>query len=388
MSEFQQKIYKNTAQLVKQLCPDQPVFLNNVAALRQSLSEFNENFDGEVFYAVKANREPWLLQELVAAGLTGFEVSSPIEAQLVQEATPGAKLSAMNPVKSLAHIRRFYREFGVKAFALDCEEELQKIVQVTEPDPKLTLFIRLDVSNEGAQLKLDRKYGADIGQAVRLLRLIVDQGYRSGLTFHIGSQNNEGGAFAKALKRCAKVMELAEFSNMPINIGGGFPIGEGLQKGILVKHFEAIRNAKSKYKMLQHVSFIAEPGRFLAAKAQSLLLRVDLRKSDHRLYLNDGAYGALFDAARLGWRYPMRVHFQRARSKPEPSQEFHLFGPTCDGFDRIPDPVQLPGNIHSGDWIEFGLMGAYASSLASHFNGFGHYERHFIEQDFCNSFQM
>ena len=40
----------------------------------------------------------------------------------------------------------------------------------------------------------------------------------------------------------------------------------------------------------------SEPGRALVAEASSLLTRVDLRKGD-ALYLNDGSYGTLFDAA-------------------------------------------------------------------------------------------
>ena len=46
-----------------------------------------------------------------------------------------------------------------------------------------------------------------------------------------------------------------------------------------------------------------EPGRALCAEYASLLVRVEKRRGDE-LYINDGAYGALFDAAHIGWRYP------------------------------------------------------------------------------------
>ena len=49
-----------------------------------------------------------------------------------------------------------------------------------------------------------------------------------------------------------------------------------------------------------------EPGRALCAEYESVLARVEKRRGDE-LYINDGAYGALFDAAHIGWRYPVRL---------------------------------------------------------------------------------
>ncbi len=45
-----------------------------------------------------------------------------------------------------------------------------------------------------------------------------------------------------------------------------------------------------------------------------------------------------------------------------------LWGPTCDGLDRICS-ASLP-ELQLGDWIYFTDMGAYTVSAASTFNGF------------------
>ena len=59
-----------------------------------------------------------------------------------------------------------------------------------------------------------------------------------------------------------------------------------------------------------------EPGRALCAEYASVLVRVEKRRGDE-LYINDGAYGALFDAAHIGWRYPVRlVRDQESRVRP------------------------------------------------------------------------
>ena len=50
--------------------------------------------------------------------------------------------------------------------------------------------------------------------------------------------------------------------------------------------------------------------------------------------------------------------------------EFTLFGPTCDGLDVLAEPFVLPADTEQGDWIEFGLNGAYSNALRTGFNGF------------------
>ena len=51
--------------------------------------------------------------------------------------------------------------------------------------------------------------------------------------------------------------------------------------------------------------------------------------------------------------------------------EFCFFGPTCDSIDAIRRPYLLPAGVRSGDYIEFGQLGAYGDTLRTNFNGFG-----------------
>ena len=39
--------------------------------------------------------------------------------------------------------------------------------------------------------------------------------------------------------------------------------------------------------------------------------------------------------------------------------------------------MPLPDEIDSGDWVEFGLLGAYGSATATRFNGFR--SEHYVE---------
>jgi ornithine decarboxylase len=110
-----------------------------------------------------------------------------------------------------------------------------------------------------------------------------------------------------------------------------------------------------------------EPGRALSAEYASVLVRVEARKDDV-LYVNDGAYGALFDAAHVAWRFP--VELVRETPSRAKSMGFSFYGPTCDDMDFMAGPFDLPADIQAGDYIEVGMLGAYGSAMRTGFNGF------------------
>jgi ornithine decarboxylase len=99
----------------------------------------------------------------------------------------------------------------------------------------------------------------------------------------------------------------------------------------------------------------------------SVVVRVQLRRGD-ALHINDGIYGSLSDAGVPGFRFP--VHLLRQTASAAELQPFALFGPTCDSADRMNGPFMLPADVHEGDWIEIGQLGAYGSCLRTAFNGF------------------
>ncbi|MFN3592167.1 MAG: type III PLP-dependent enzyme, partial [Thermaurantiacus sp.] len=111
-----------------------------------------------------------------------------------------------------------------------------------------------------------------------------------------------------------------------------------------------------------------EPGRALAADYASVLVRVEKRRGD-QLYINDGAYGSLFDAAHVGWRFP--VQLVRQRPSRARDMEFAFYGPTCDDMDHMKGPFELPADIAPGDFVEVGQLGAYGQAMRTGFNGFG-----------------
>ena len=93
----------------------------------------------------------------------------------------------------------------------------------------------------------------------------------------------------------------------------------------------------------------------------------------NELFINDGSYGTLFDAAHLNFNFPARL-VARAVDAGEPFTDFALWGPTCDTIDHMRGPFRSPERIKEGDYIEFGNTGAYGRALAGRFNGYGAYQ--------------
>ncbi|MDP8995103.1 MAG: type III PLP-dependent enzyme, partial [Pseudomonadota bacterium] len=97
------------------------------------------------------------------------------------------------------------------------------------------------------------------------------------------------------------------------------------------------------------------------------------------LYINDGAYGALFDAAHIGWRFPVRLVREEASDARE--MAFSFYGPTCDDLDHMTGPFLLPADVQPGDYIEIGMLGAYGCAMRTGFNGFGSVEKALVEDE-------
>src|SRR3546814_12325233 len=95
--------------------------------------------------------------------------------------------------------------------------------------------------------------------------------------------------------------------------------------------------------------------------------RVEKRRDDV-LYINDGAYGSLFDAAHVAWRFPVKlVREKESAARP---LNFSFYGPTCDDMDHMAGPFALPADVQAGDYIEVGMLGAYGAAMRTGLNGF------------------
>jgi len=351
--------------------PEHPVLYFSPEALSATAARFRAGFPGLVTFAVKANPEPAVLGTLAAAGIEAFDVASPAEIDLVRSLVPGAVLHYNNPVRSPAEIAHGVAA-GVASWSVDGFGELAKLMAQLPKGAEIAVRLALPVP--GAAYDFGSKFGEAPEGAAALLRAVAEAGYRPAMTFHPGTQCADPAAWARYIETCADIAGAAGVRLARLNVGGGFPSDRGAGATALEAIFEAIATATERAFGTDAPALICEPGRAMVAEAFSLATRVKAKREDGSLFLNDGIYGLLAEAPLMGAVERVRLVTPEGGARAGAPLARVLYGPTCDSIDRLPDPIELPGEVDEGDYLIFDGMGAYSTATATRFNGYGAYQ--------------
>ncbi|MFV0322726.1 MAG: type III PLP-dependent enzyme [Alphaproteobacteria bacterium] len=361
---------------LKQTRTHTPVMVIDLEEVRKKYHQLKKALKHtHLHYAVKANPEFDVLRLLAREG-AGFDIASPMEldAVLLTGVDP-EKISYGHTIKKSSDIAYAWQR-GVRLFAFDCLEELEKIAKNA---PHSQVYCRLWVPNEGARWPLSRKFGCRGSQARDLLlhakELELDP---VGISFHVGSQQTDPAAYARALDYVASVYNDLKYEGLQLkmlNIGGGFPGSYDEEVPSDVEYGEMIFAAIEEHfgDEIQHI--IAEPGRSLVADAGVLASEVILVShkdgfgAPRWVYLDVGYYSGLIDVQDEAITYCLETDYPK--NEDEETQCI-LAGPTCDSVDMIYERTQiyLPDNLKEGDMVYFMAAGAYTVSCAAKsFNG-------------------
>jgi len=361
--------FNSVDELVNQVQPVNPIYCIRPDSIKTSCSWFRNNFQGKVIYAVKTNPNEKVIKHIFESGIHHFDVASINEIKLIKKIYPESKAYYMNTIKSREHIKEAYFKYKIKDFALDSKDELQKIIEATENAKDLTLYVRVSISNEHAEIDLSQKFGAPPSEALGLLRLAKAHAHKVGLSFHVGSQCMHPISYAKGIRDLGVIIKKTKIVPDIINVGGGFPsIYPDLNPQPLEDYINEIKKAFNSLKLENKPKLMCEPGRVLVAESGSTIVRVVLRKKQ-KLYINDGTYGSMFDAGVPNFVLPMRM-IPNGRATSKKLTSYSLYGPTCDSIDYMKGPFILPNNLKEGDYMEVGQLGAYSLTFRTKFNGF------------------
>lgn len=367
--------FASAAQMIAALAPQEPVYCLYGHKFAEAVGRFRAGFEGEIIYAVKANPAPAVLQHLSAAGITGFDTASLQEIGLVRGLLPGSRCYYMAPVRPVGAAEAAYQRFGVRDFAVDTIEEFERLASIIMAPAETTLYVRLATPGTAALFELSSKFGAGPEEAAMLLARAHALGCKPALTFHVGSQCRLPEAYATALTLVGGEIQRTAVPIAALDIGGGFPAAyPGSDAAPLSAHLSAVARSVEALGLPPDVKLLAEPGRALCAEGVSLVAQVALRHRQ-KLYLNDGIYGSFAELklAQGAIALPARSYRRSDRHTvplTDEGQLFTVYGPTCDSYDAFPLPIALPGSIDTGDYIEFGMMGAYSIAMRTAFNGF------------------
>jgi len=361
--------FNSVDELVNTIQPVDPVYCIRPHSIKAACSWFKNNFPGKVLYAIKTNPSEKVIKYIGECGINHFDVASINEIKLIKKVLPQAKAFYMNTIKSREHIKEAYFNYNIKDFAFDTKDELQKIIEATKTAKDLTLYVRVSISNEHAEIDLSKKFGALPSEALGLLRLAKAHAKKVGLSFHVGSQCMHPISYAKGIADLGSIIKKTKIYPDIINVGGGFPsIYPDLNPQPLDSYMTEIKKAFNNLKLENKPELFCEPGRALVAESGSSIVKVILRKKQ-KLYINDGTYGSLFDAGVPNFVLPTRM-IPNGRITSKKLTSYSLFGPTCDSIDYMKGPFILPNNLKEGDYIEIGQLGAYSLTFRTKFNGF------------------
>lgn len=346
--------------------------LDIVAKMYQNLRQYLP--DAHIYYAVKANPEPEVLNCLVQLG-SKFDAASVFEIQqcLAAGAQP-EQISYGNTIKKAQDISRAYK-LGVKLFSFDSLAELEKLA-IHAPGSRVCC--RLLIETQGAEWPLGRKFGCEPEMAHDLLIHSQRLGLVPyGLAFHVGSQQTDPLQWDRPIRLAADLfsaLSQVEIHLQILNLGGGFPAHYCSPIPDAASYVTNIKQSIRRYFGSMKPLIILEPGRSLVAEAGLICTEVVLiaKKSyrdDRRwVFLDIGKFNGLIETLDESIKYCIC-----APKWDGAMASVILAGPTCDSADILYDEAdyKLPLNLKIGDRLKILSAGAYTHTYSSvGFNGF------------------
>ncbi len=321
-----------------------------------------------LFYAIKANPHPEILQTLEAKGI-GFECVSIQELHHVLALFPNLDKQRVLFTPNFA-ARSEYEQ----AFALGCSvtvDSLYPLDNWPEVMHGQSIILRIDPGCGAGHHKFvctggnESKFGItqDNLEKARALTL-QHQITVIGLHAHSGS-----GILSPDLWQQTALMLAAEIVRFPdvriINLGGGLGIVDkpGQQPIDLPALNDSLMAVKSRYPTL---AFWLEPGRFFVAESGVILSKVTQckEKGKVRFIGIDTGMNSLIRPALYG-AYHEIVNLTHLND--EKTGFAHIVGPICESSDTLGYDRMLP-DTHENDLLLIANTGAYGHCMSSSYN--------------------
>jgi len=340
-----------------------PFFIFDKQILNYNINYFKNKFDlkfENIFYSIKSNYHQDILLELNKLNCR-FEIASSFELDILTNLNiEPQKVIFSNPVKIPNQIKRAF-DAGVRIFAYDTESELKKISQNA---PKSNVYLRINISNEGADWTLDEKFGANLEDTFYLLQKAKSFDLKPiGITFHNGWNNQNIATWKQNIQIAKNIVEQCFTQNIElqfVNLGGGFPAHNVEQYQLLDNIATAINPVLNYLKNKFGVETYAEPGSFIVNNIGGLVIEIyDIinRNGLIWVFVNSGIMQG-FPWILSGLRYEIVLLKNENHDK---KQNYIITGPTNDSKD-IFGTFSLNANLQIGDLLFVYPAGAYSYS--------------------------
>lgn len=344
---------------------EESAYFLDIGEVDRLYSKWCSNFTNiHPYYAVKCNSDKELLRRLAELG-ANFDCASIAEIDIILSlGVSPSRIIFANPCKRKKDIVVAYNK-GIHTVTFDTECELYKISMAS---PQMKCILRIYADDPLARCRLSNKFGCvkeewehtfDVAKKLKIDII--------GISFHVGSGAKSASAYTSAIRASRECYDMATkygFSITIIDIGGGLTSYSLGDIPITIS-----KTLEESFPSEINCRYIAEPGRFFAETVGYLATNIiGIRKGEKTrdYWITDSIYGSfnciLYDT------YTPPLFTDILDTSSESKYKTTLYGPTCDGLDKILEVDDFPEQSLGG-WIVFKNMGAYTLEGACNFNG-------------------
>ncbi len=357
-----------------------PFYCYDLSLLRSTLQVIKDEIEGYPFvvhYALKANANPVLLNEIVKTGI-GADLVSGNEIMAALEAGFSPSRMAYAGVGKTDWEIETGIDNDIYCFNVESVPEMEVINEIAARKGKTAgIAIRVNPNIDAHTHRYittgttDNKFGIDVPVLDEVVEKAVSLSniHLRGLHFHIGSQITTLEPFRLL---CEKINELVEhFEKMGvkfemIDVGGGLGVDyENPEQNPIAPFHDFFNVFKQSLKLREGQQVHFEFGRSIVAQCGALISRVVFVKENSikKFVILDAGMTDLIRPA----LYSAHHKIVNLTSQKQEQEIYDVVGPICESSDVFSTDEKLP-ITRRGDLIALLTAGAYGESMASRYN--------------------
>ena len=357
-----------------------PFYYYDMALLQYTLDEIKRciaGFPFKVHYAVKANANATILEQIRRAGLGIDCVSGGELAAAISAGFAGNEIAFAGVGKTDKEIAAGI-DSDIFCFNVESLPEMEVINEIAASKGKVArIAIRVNPNIDAHTHKYittglnENKFGINVPQLDDVVdaALAMQNVELIGLHFHIGSQIRETEPFIMLCNTANELLDQLEARGVKlsiINVGGGLGINYDDPDGDAIAGFDQYFSIfKQHLKLREGQELHFELGRAVVAQCGSLITRVTYVKTGivKKFIIVDAGMSDLIRPA----LYQAHHKIENISATGTPTETYDVVGPICESSDCFGTDETLP-ITHRGDLIALRSAGAYGEIMASRYN--------------------
>lgn len=358
-----------------------PYYQYDISLLRKTLETIQKEISGydyKVHYAIKANFDSFILNEISKAGFGADCVSIGEIRHAISCGFNASNIAYAGVGKTDDEILEAIK-LGIGCFNVESIEELNIISEIANKNNSIAnVALRLNPNIDAHTHHYittglaENKFGISLNlldEALTLAKSLPGLNMR-GLHFHIGSQILTMEPYALLCERIKPILEKATkgygLKIDYINVGGGLGIDyENPTVNPISDYKGYFDTFKNNLSLPKGITLHFELGRAIVAQCGSLITKVIYVKRgfEKQIVIVDAGMNNLIRPA----LYQAYHKIENLSAKSSDRAVYDVVGPICESADTFAENITLPITSR-GDIIAIRSAGAYGQSMSSHYN--------------------